>query len=127
MTPLQQACKLFVERYREYGRPRDAEGQCFGASCLLAEVCDEVGGLDVIERCGLDWNGLPDPDSQGWDVVRVSMIPGWYDVDFSRYKEHWVLRVNGDTIVDPTARQFNPSAPFPLVVPLSAVVLDERG
>jgi hypothetical protein len=113
------ACQSFRKRHPEYSTPAGALGNCFGASCEFAEIADDLG-LDVTEPGPGD-----DIYGRGWDLVKVKGIRGHYVVDFAKFKEHWVLRVNGDTIVDCTARQFLDYAPFPLVVLIEQVDFDE--
>ena len=85
---LEQAVARMAQSNPVWGRPKGAEGQCKKASLRTSLY---------LEQCGYEVAYLvcDSPEAGG---------------------DHYALLVEGEHVVDMTARQFDPSAPFPWIV-----------
>lgn len=91
-----------------FADPERASGYCKDASFdLAAWLSGRVEGVSVLN--------LSEP--HGFDVARAQRF--WQGANMS-YASHYVVRV-GELAVDLTARQFDSSAPFPLIKPVLAL------
>ncbi len=104
---LLKAVKAYCRKNRELATTDGAMGQCFMASVDLQQYL-------------LDRGVLRGPQFKAWDVEQIARTPH-YEVQFP-WSNHWALRV-GKTLIDVTARQFDASLPYPLVMDLADAVL----